>query len=200
MLNPLSLLFRSGNQTLFFPQTLLKLGSLEFITPVDVSIRLSKKITITEIFGADFSVKEDFGCSDFNVSIEGRIGNTDSSIGAKICGVDEKVEALDFLEKLHKLYLEKLPLEINDVSEEFARNFIGQGVKAIDHAFDLPFGGPTEPEGILRKLGITHIVLQNLNIRPLGAGHYNFSIEAISDSAESDLFETSEINLFLKEQ
>jgi hypothetical protein len=200
MLNPLSLLFRSGNQTLFLPQVLLKIGPLEFIVPVDISIRLSKKIVITEIYGADFSVKEDFGLSDFNITIEGRIGDTDSSVGAKICGVNKKVEALDFLAKLVKLYVERLPLEINDVSEEFARNFIGQGIKAIDQAFDPPFGGPTEPEGILAKLGITHIVLQSLNICPLPAGHYNFSMEALSESAESDLFETNEINLFLKEQ
>ena len=200
MLNPLSLLFRSGNQTLFFPQVLLKLGSLEFIIPVDIAVRLRKKLVITEIYGADFDVSEDFGLGNFNITIDGQIGDTDSSVGAKLCGVSKNVEALEFLAKLVKLYKEQTPLEISDVNEEFARNFLGRAVRAVDQAFDLPFGGPSEPEGLLSKLGITRVILSNIDIRPVSAGHYRFWIDAYSESAGPDLLETSEINLFLKEQ
>jgi hypothetical protein len=200
MLNPLYLLFRQGNQTIFLPQVLLKIGKLEFIVPCDISIRLRKKIVITEIYGADFSVKEDFGLCDFDIMIDGQIGNTDSSTGAKIMGINKNVDALDFLKKLYALYKEKAPLEIKDVNEEFARNFIGQVAKKIDQAFDLPFGGPAEPEGILAYLEITRVVLSSLDIRPVPGGHYHFTIEAISESPEPDVFEIDQPNFFLSEE
>lgn len=205
-MNPLELLFRKGNQTIFLPQILLKLGDLDFIVPVSISISLRKKIVITEIYGADFSVKEDFGCSDFQIRIDGRIGNTDSSVGAKICGINKNVSALDFFVKLIALYKKKMPLKINDVSQDFVGNFIGQTVKKIDQAFDLPFGGSEEPEGLLNKLGITKIILIDLDIEPLPAGHYRFHIEAISESSDTDILETNKLkqtnklNLFLEEQ
>jgi len=199
-MNPLNLLFRQGNQTLFLPQILLKLGDVEFIVPVNVSISLRKKIVITEIYGADFSVKEDFGCSDFQIRIEGRIGNTDSSAGAKICSINKNVSALDFFVDLVALYKKNIPLEINDVAQDYAANFIGQAARKIDQAFDLPFGGPEEPEGLLNKLGITKIILLDLDIEPLPAGHYRFYIEAISEQADADILELNKPNLFLEEQ
>lgn len=198
-MNPLELLFRSGNQTIFLPQILVKIGALEFIVPVDISINRRKKLIVTEIFGADFDVKEDFGCKDYAIEVSGKIGNTDSSVGAKICGVSKKVEALEFLSRLSKLYEEQAPFEISDVSEEFARNFLGKTVRSIGQAFDLPFGGPSEPEGILNKLGINRVVLHNLDIRPVGAGHYQFHIECYSELDEPNIFETDQVNVFLTE-
>jgi len=198
--NPLSLLFRSGNQTIFLPQILLKLGALDFIVPVNIAIGARKKMVITQVYGADFDVKEDFGLGDFRITIDGQIGNTDSSTGAKICGVNKQVNALDFINNLRKLVLQKGPMEISDVNQEFATNFIGWGVKKIDQAFDLPFGGPSEPEGMLNKLGITRVVIMGFDIFPVPGGRYRFFIELLSDLSESDIFETDKINLFLEEK
>jgi len=199
-MNPLNLLFRSGNQVLFVPQTLLKLGDLSFIVPVDVGISLRKKIVITEIYGADFSVKEDFGMDDFRITIDGKIGDTDSSTGSKICGVSQNVGALDFLNRLAKLYREKGPYEISDVNQFFAGNVLNQVIKKVDQAFDFPFGGTQEPEGILNKLGITRVVLMNMDVYPAGSGHYRFHVDCLSDPADEDVFETANINIFLEEQ
>lgn len=198
-MNPLELFFRDGNQVLFLPQVLLKLGNLEFIVPVNISIRLQKKLIITEIIGADFSVKEDLGVQDYRISIAGKMGNTDVTPAAKIMGLNKKVSVLNFLSKLSKLVKEKGTVEISDVSEDFAGNFIRQGVKLIDQAFDLPFGGPTEPEGILNSLGITKVVIQSFYVYPAGGGHFRFNLELISDMEEEDITETKTINLFLVE-
>ena len=198
-MNPLELLFRQGNQVLFMPQVLLKLGDLEFIVPVNVTIGLRKKIVITEIFGADFSVKEDFGLCDFRINIEGTIGNADSGVGAKICGINKKVNALDFIARLTKLVALRGPLEISDVSQDYATNLIGTVARGIDQAFDLPFGGSTEPEGILNKLGIFKVVIMGIDVHPATAGKYRFFLELMSEAAEDDITETDNINLFLKE-
>lgn len=198
-MNPLNLLFRQGNQVLFLPQILLKLGDLEFIVPVNISISLRKKIVITEIYGADFSVKEDFGLGDYHIMVQGNIGNTESSVGAKISGVNKQINALDFLSHLTKLAKERGPLEISDVSEEFATNFIGSLARKVDQAFDIPFGGPTEPEGILNKLGITKVVILGLDIHPDSGGRYRFYLDLQSDISEEDVLEIESINLFLTE-
>lgn len=198
-MNPLELLFTNGNQIIFLPQRLLKLGDLEFIVPVDASIRLQKKLVITEITGADFSVKEDFGVQDYRISIAGKIGNTDVTPSAKLMGLNIKVAALDFLMKLANLTKQKGSLEISDVSEEFAGNFIRQGVKAIGQLFDAPFGGPTEPEGILNKLGITKVVIRSFDVLPAGGGHFRFHLELISDMEDEDIEDMNKINLFLEE-
>jgi len=198
-MNPLELLFRDGNQIIFLPSILLKLDALEFIVPVDISIRLEKKLVITEVYGANFSVKEDFGIQDYRISLNGKIGNTDVTPAAKLMGLNKKVDALDFLSKLAKLTKKKGALEVTDVSSEFAGNFIRRGVKAIDQLFDLPFGGPKEPEGILNKLGIKKVVIKSYNAYPAGGGHFRFQLELISDMEEEDLSDTSKLNLFLKE-
>jgi len=198
-MNPLELLFRDGNQVIFLPQILLKLGDLEFIVPVDISIGLEKKLVITEVYGANFSVKEDFGIQDYRISFNGKIGNTDVPPAAKLMGLNKKVDALDFLSKLAKLTKKKGALEVTDVSSEFAGNFIRRGVKAIDQLFELPFGGPKEPEGILNKLGIKKVVIKSYNAYPAGGGHFRFQLELISDMEEEDLSDTSKLNLFLKE-
>ena len=198
-MNPLELLFTNGNQIIFLPQRLLKLGNLEFIVPVNISIRLRKKLVITEITGADFSVKEDFGVQDYRISIAGKIGNTDVTPSAKLMGLNIKVAALDFIRKLANLMKQKGALEISDVSEEFAGNFIRKGVKAIDQLFDLPFGGPIEPEGILNKLGITKVVMESFDVYPAGSGQFRFHLELVSDMEEEDIMDTTKINLFLEE-
>lgn len=199
-MNPLSLIFRQGNQTIFLPQILLKLGDVEFIVPVNIAIGARKKMVITQVYGADFDVKEDFGLGDFRITVDGQIGNTDSGTGAKICGVNKQVNALDFINNLRKLALQKGPMEISDVNQEFATNIIGWGAKKIDQAFDLPFGGPSEPEGMLNKLGITRVVIMGFDIFPVPGGRYRFFIELLSDPSESDIFETDKINLFMEEK
>lgn len=199
-MNPLSLLFRQGNQVLFLPQILLKLGNVEFIVPVNVSISMRKKLIITEIYGADWNVKDDFGCGDFSISVDGQIGNTDSSVGAKICGIAKNVSALDFLARLVKLTRGKGPYEISDVNQEFTANIIGRTVRKIDQAFDMPFGNPLEPEGILNRLGITKVVIQGIDIAPLPGGHYSFHLDLLSEPGGQDVLETDKINIFLTEK
>jgi hypothetical protein len=197
-MNPLSLIFRQGNQTLFYPSVLLKIENLEFIIPCEITIRLRKKIVITEIYGADFTVKEDFGLSDYQITITGKIGTTESSPGAKICGLDKTISACDFIKKLTDLFKQKKPLSISDVNPEYATNIIGNVAKKIDQAFDLPLG-PLKPEGILATLGITKIVLLSLDINPLPAGYYQFTISAMSEP-ETDIMELENPNLFLEEK
>ncbi len=198
-MNPLELLFSNGNQIIFLPQILLKVGNVEFIVPVDISVRLAKKIVITQITGADFSVKEDMGAQDYRISVAGKIGNTDVPPSAKLMGLNIKVAALDFLKKLADLTKQKGPVEICDVSEEFAGNFIRQGVKAIGQLFQAPFGGPEEPEGILNKLGITKVVFLSFDVYPAGGGYFRFHLELISDLEEEDIDDLGKINLFLEE-
>ncbi len=159
--NPLAKLpvFNQGRSgRLYGPvQTELELGvepdNLLFRLPCWFTIDAARKITVHSVPGLPDTVKMDMGFDGFKINIASHVGDYDIRVVYRLQG-QQPIVALD---------------TVHDIVAYF-RNVAGP-IWAVDK------------EGVLSKIGITHIVMTDVHLdpQPDRPGVYNISLSCLSE-------------------
>jgi len=175
---------------LFYENTWIRVGdtkALEVYIPGEMTIRAHKRLVIFDVAGLSETVKQDLGFKGYEISISGRMGKyvvlqrPDFS-GVPLGGV---------LEAVSSPIMQFIPYKITDLMTSLRRLQNLLRTKGMKYPV-------CDAHGILAALEITHVVVQQVEIRCAGQPEVRYTVSLLSElppERELDLFPTEAGNV-----